>query len=165
MEKWRYQRNQWLRRHGFVDEHGWADYSAYVRSPHWKEFRKRYFATHTARCAICGATNNPLILHHLRYTTIGREHFDDVAALCRRDHDLVHDKPSTGAYVFKGGLVALQYTYREHGDKRLDELHQAMIDRRRHRDRTHTGRRLRDRRMRVIKASSLTAEERSKYGF
>lgn len=165
MEKWRCQRNGWLRRHGFVDEHGWANYSAYTRSPHWKDFRRRYFDAHPARCYVCSATDKPLTLHHLNYKRIGQERFSDVAAMCRRDHELVHDKQSTGVYVFKDGLQALQRIYLRMGERGLEQLYTKMVDRGKRRRRTHSGQSRKVRRVRVLKAADLTPQELARYGF
>jgi hypothetical protein len=122
MEGWRYKRGKWLVRHGFCDEDLKPDYSAYVRSPHWRQFRKSYFASNSAACWVCTKTEDRLVLHHLTYNRIGEERFDDVLPMCARCHRLVHDKRATGLYVFKGAHRELRKVYRARGESQLDYL-------------------------------------------
>src|SRR5581483_6098733 len=164
LETWRYKRNRWLVAHGYVDEHGWSDYSAYTRSRHWREFRRTYFERHPAQCSVCLRTGLRLILHHLTYKRIGRGFDRDVTPLCKRCHDLVHDKLSTGRYIYKGYLEMLRKIFLEEGERRLEELHDAYIARRRPTAKRKRGRSHRSGRVLVRQISSLTPEERAKYG-
>lgn len=127
MESWRYRRNRWLRERGFVDEQGWADYSAYVASAHWRRFRARYFECHEAKCWVCTKTDVRLVLHHLTYARMGWEWPEDVIPLCKRCHALVHSK-ATGVYVFKGGHHALKREFLVHGEHRLEKLYKEYIE-------------------------------------
>jgi len=69
------------------------NYSSYLRSRHWKNFRG-YILTLHKRCKICGTTEN-LEVHHKWYGTrkksvLYQESDDDVAVLCKKCHDLYH---------------------------------------------------------------------------
>lgn len=168
MEGWRMRRNRWLVAHGYVDEHGWSDYSAYTRSPHWRRFRSDYFAAHPAICSVCDARGVRLILHHLTYKRIGAERTSDVRPLCKRCHELIHDQMSTGKRLYYGALEELRRIFLEWGSTHLDKLYDDMVDRRvenQQRRRRGKGRSQRSGRMLIKNAANLSPEERSKYGF
>ncbi len=68
---------------------GYKSYSAYLRSDHWKNFRKRYFTSNDKKCAVCGVRSG-LELHHKNYSNLGREKFSDVVCLCEGHHKRLH---------------------------------------------------------------------------
>jgi hypothetical protein len=48
------------------------------------------------RCRWCGATNQPLDLHHIVYRrSAADDHVDNLVALCRAHHRFVHGIPNT----------------------------------------------------------------------
>jgi hypothetical protein len=69
---------------------GFSSYEAYLRSPHWKDFKSRYKASGLpVKCAVC--KRSPASLHHHTYVRLGCEQFDDVVPLCRGHHQAVHE--------------------------------------------------------------------------
>ncbi len=64
-------------------------YRHYSRSRAWKRRRKRYYATHSANCAICDLPWFPT-LHHISYANPGDEHDDDLVPLCSDHHNQLH---------------------------------------------------------------------------
>ena len=69
----------------------------YLKSPHWRQFRKSAKKHLPMECP-CGARSG-LDLHHLTYDRLGRERLDDVAWLCRDCHDALHrDDPAGGLF-------------------------------------------------------------------
>jgi 5-methylcytosine-specific restriction endonuclease McrA len=60
-------------------------YERYLRSEHWREFRKLALEHYGNKCAVCGSTKN-LNVHHLDYSSFGEEHFEDVQVLCKSCH-------------------------------------------------------------------------------
>lgn len=69
---------------------GFDSYDAYLRSPHWKQFKASYKASgRSMRCAVCN--HGPIQLHHHTYERIGQERLTDVTPLCGTHHQAVHD--------------------------------------------------------------------------
>ena len=67
------------------------NYSAYLRSPHWQEVRRRYWASKLPKCCVvCRRNDVPLDLHHRTYKRIGKERLTDLVPLCRRCHKETH---------------------------------------------------------------------------
>lgn len=64
-------------------------YTAYLRSPEWQKFRKRYKNQRRWECAMCGGKDF-LQLHHQTYERLGHEELDDCVPLCERCHTLFH---------------------------------------------------------------------------
>jgi hypothetical protein len=65
-------------------------YEDYLKSTHWKEFKASYMAQwRKPHCAFCRARRR-LNLHHVDYSRLGREEFDDVLLLCVDCHEEVH---------------------------------------------------------------------------
>lgn len=72
-----------------LQDAGFPDYNAYLASPQWSDFRKRYRdAGLPLSCAVCGGV--PVQLHHHTYDRICDELLADVTPLCREDHIQVH---------------------------------------------------------------------------
>lgn len=69
---------------------GYADYPAYLRSPHWQRIRALYKeCTLEPQDCICGATEG-LHLHHMTYERIGAENLGDLTPLCANCHNMIH---------------------------------------------------------------------------
>lgn len=72
-------------------------YADWLASPGWHK-RRRHWASEEQRrygrivCALCGArwSQSHGDLHHLSYNHIGKERHDDLMAMCRPCHELVH---------------------------------------------------------------------------
>lgn len=75
-------------RHSRLIGLGYANYSAYLRSEHWRELRKRYCRSSLPQDCVCGETETHL--HHMTYERVGAEWLSDLTPLCRRCHALVH---------------------------------------------------------------------------
>lgn len=70
---------------------GYPSYAAYLRSPHWQQVRRAYWAGAgpSPHCAVCERTD-ALQLHHRTYRRLGRERLDDLVLLCADHHRAVH---------------------------------------------------------------------------
>ncbi len=71
-----------------IEALGFRTYSAYLKSDHWSNFKRSYFAKHKKICYCCGKPARDL--HHIDYTHLGAERQKDVEPLCRGCHDKVH---------------------------------------------------------------------------
>lgn len=70
---------------------GFASYAEYLKSPHWADVRRRYWASKLPKlCHGCGAHGVPLDLHHRTYKRIGAEYLMDLVLVCRDCHQEVH---------------------------------------------------------------------------
>jgi len=67
------------------------DYSKYLRSKHWREFRLEVIEAADNHCAIC-YSKGYLRVHHNNYERLGKERLSDVVVLCSGCHALFHDK-------------------------------------------------------------------------
>jgi 5-methylcytosine-specific restriction endonuclease McrA len=76
-----------------------ARYASYMASEEWSQRRERWLAEYRAAngganptCAICGAPweLGSGDLHHRSYRRLGAEHWIDLIALCRVDHQRLH---------------------------------------------------------------------------
>jgi 5-methylcytosine-specific restriction endonuclease McrA len=75
-------------------------YVEYLKSPHWGELRKRYYASKLYKtyyqgcnkfcCYSCHKSDIPLDLHHRTYKRLGNEHLNDLVLLCRECHGNTH---------------------------------------------------------------------------
>ena len=70
-----------------------------------RQRRAAWYARYGRCCRVCGATTT-VELHHLRYTVTGREPDEDLAALCRRHHQLVHRRHRASVYDGSRDLAA-----------------------------------------------------------
>ena len=82
---------------------GFPNYAEYLRSPHWQEVRRRYYASkfYKGRCVGCGCADKPLEIHHRTYRRFGAEKLMDIMALCRECHQLSHDIENKGTQLWK----------------------------------------------------------------
>ena len=77
-------------------------YEKYLRTGHWRRFRK-HAARHLEQRCPCGARSN-LQLHHMTYERLGKERLEDVAWLCGNCHQKLHDTdPNGGMFAKEGG--------------------------------------------------------------
>lgn len=72
-------------------------YEDWLASPRWHKRRRRWASEEQRRygrivCALCGArwSQSRGDLHHLSYSRMGRERHEDLMAMCRPCHELVH---------------------------------------------------------------------------
>lgn len=69
-------------------------YKAYLKTKHWRRFRKKIYERYNHKCARCrkeiplGKGN----VHHKTYEHIGHEWIKDVIFLCIDCHKLVHER-------------------------------------------------------------------------
>lgn len=62
------------------------NYSAYLKTEHWKEFRELALEKLGRICADCGTTEVEFDVHHLTYKTLWHEKLSDVIVLCKSCH-------------------------------------------------------------------------------
>lgn len=63
----------------------------YLRSSHWREFRKTALAAAAWTCQAYGCQNRHILdVHHKSYKRLGHEQLSDVVVLCRIHHRDVH---------------------------------------------------------------------------
>lgn len=65
-----------------------AEYRAYLASPQWTQKRAEVLGRANGLCEICTQVANQV--HHLHYRNIGNEQADDLMAVCRECHELIH---------------------------------------------------------------------------
>lgn len=98
-----------------------ARYSQWMGSPAWWARRRRWVAEETDRCgaitcALCGrpwdAEHGDL--HHLSYARLGVERHDELIAMCRSCHELLHRvidaSPAWQALIASGHRAAVTRT-------------------------------------------------------
>jgi hypothetical protein len=66
-------------------------YHRYLRSPKWKERRKKVLERAEDRCEGCRAAK-PTEVHHLNYDHVGDELLYELVALCRDCHEKAHEE-------------------------------------------------------------------------
>lgn len=64
-------------------------YQRYLKSKHWKEFKKEFFKKFGKICIKCDETKS-IQVHHKTYKRVHCEEFTDVVALCRNCHLKIH---------------------------------------------------------------------------
>jgi hypothetical protein len=88
---------------------GFASYADYLKSDHWKAFRKRYMKSGRPRlCLACG--HGRIQLHHLTYNRIGNERLEDLIPLCGDCHRKVHafhDESGTPLHQYQAAITFL----------------------------------------------------------
>ncbi len=65
-----------------------AEYRAYLASPQWAQRRAEILGRANDLCEICAQPATQV--HHLHYRNIGNEQADDLMAVCRECHELIH---------------------------------------------------------------------------
>lgn len=76
----------------YYDRHPRWEYQAYMRSEAWLERREAAKARCGRRCQLCGATDQPLQVHHNTYKRLGAELETDLTVLCDGCHGAFHDR-------------------------------------------------------------------------
>ena len=67
-------------------------HAAYLRSPHWKELRKRWWASkYPKECYVCLGPNLPMDLHHRTYERYGCERLTDLVPVHKGCHRKIHN--------------------------------------------------------------------------
>lgn len=66
------------------------EYTEYLTTKHWLVFRAEAIDNAGRKCCLCSECRC-LEVHHNNYRCLWREKFNDVAVLCRRCHEKVHD--------------------------------------------------------------------------
>lgn len=67
----------------------------YLKSEHWKHFRKEALKFYNYECTLCkkkGGNGRGLNVHHNNYKNIGRETFNDIVVICNECHKRHHGK-------------------------------------------------------------------------
>lgn len=75
-------------RQAALERKGYKSYREYLRSPHWLDTRRAYYASELPQRCMCGEAD--IDLHHMTYERIGSEELTDLVPLCRRCHQMVH---------------------------------------------------------------------------
>ena len=65
-------------------------YQAYMKSPEWKEKRKRILERDSYQCLMCGEEATEV--HHLRYARFGNELETDLISVCRECNQAARQK-------------------------------------------------------------------------
>jgi hypothetical protein len=80
---------------GQVEALGFANYTAYLASPHWAEVRVRFRAFTPAHCIVCQKRDARLQIHHKTYKRLGRERLTDLVYVCHDCHRDIHFQRGT----------------------------------------------------------------------
>lgn len=78
------------RRHPFGTRQ-YKDYDDYLKSEHWRSFRKRVFEHYGRKCYLCGTTEGQIDIHHNTYERKGAELLSDVIPLCHTHHEMYEE--------------------------------------------------------------------------
>jgi HNH endonuclease len=78
---------------------GFATYTDYLKSDHWRELRQKFFRSKLVkrdkngkiRCEACQSTDKRFNVHHRTYKRIGAERLIDLAILCEDCHERAHE--------------------------------------------------------------------------
>lgn len=79
---------------GYIDRKKWYN-DLYLKSPHWKELRKKVLANANYKCQLCGE-HKSLRVHHNTYENLGHENLSDLIALCDCCHTAYHNTKKAG---------------------------------------------------------------------
>lgn len=114
---------------------GFASYDAYINSPEWKALRDAYWRDPDTpkTCAVCGACEPPLILHHKTYERVGAERFDDLAPVGQPCHVLIHELEKRGEIGLDfDGLTDAVRAAKNRAQRSVPERHDPAAIRERH---------------------------------
>jgi 5-methylcytosine-specific restriction endonuclease McrA len=99
-KKW--QERKWRRAGLYVLGFKSYEYDKYLETEHWKTFRSAAFAEQLARlghncCEHCSKnekakSGTKLVVHHLTYERLGKEHPEDAVIICGDCHDKIHGR-------------------------------------------------------------------------
>lgn len=68
---------------------GFASYTGYLHSAHWKGLRRRVLTRDGWRCRLCGSKKE-LQVHHDQYIDLMSDEIWHLKAMCRRCHQRIH---------------------------------------------------------------------------
>jgi len=96
----------WKRKGGVTSRQGWYR-GVYLKSTHWREYRRKRLAFSHYQCEAmgCKAGGGNLDVHHLTYKHLWREKMSDTIVFCRYHHEMAEQKKTirlTGNRVLKG---------------------------------------------------------------
>ena len=79
-----------------LEKFGFASYSDYLRSDHWRDLKHRFYASklYHGHCDVC-FRSLPLEIHHKSYKRLGAERLHDLIAVCRGCHEATHERHRT----------------------------------------------------------------------
>jgi 5-methylcytosine-specific restriction endonuclease McrA len=80
----------YCRKQGRDPELGRLPYHEYLRTPHWRDTRRRALQRAGYQCKRCEARGERFEVHHLTYDRLGRELEGDLVVLCESCHALEH---------------------------------------------------------------------------
>jgi hypothetical protein len=86
----------------------------YLRSEHWRAMRLWALERAENRCQVCAASA-ALDVHHRTYERVGAERPADLTVLCRRCHELFHQREATVARI-SAALTRSGVEHRVEGD-------------------------------------------------
>lgn len=92
--------------------------NVYLNSPHWRKTRDRAVKHHGGWCRICG-DNKKLVVHHVQYRNLGKEHLGDFVILCCDCHQLAH-VDNSGNKIDLGRKKIMQKRVTELQKKKLE---------------------------------------------
>ena len=75
--------------HYYLTKHYTDNYKLYLRSDAWDIKRKKVMERDNNQCA-CGSIAE--VVHHKTYLNVGKEPLSDLIALCRKCHEVYHDR-------------------------------------------------------------------------
>jgi hypothetical protein len=84
-----------------LDQLGYANYNAYIASPHWRQTRQRYRDSDLPQNCYC-CDEEKVELHHTTYERLGQELLTDLKPLCHACSTL----PALGSIASNGGRVS-----------------------------------------------------------
>lgn len=76
------------------------DKAIYLKSAQWKQLKQQRRLIANNKCERC-LSSSPLELHHITYKNLGNENIEDLALVCRRCHQHIHNtlgKDRIGTY-------------------------------------------------------------------
>lgn len=65
--------------------------SQYMKSEMWQSKRLEVLRRDNHKCVVCNKKDN-LDIHHISYENVGNESLDDLVTVCRKHHQLIHDR-------------------------------------------------------------------------
>ena len=88
-----------------VEALGFANYGAYLASPHWAEVRAAFRAVTPAHCIACKRSDVRLQIHHKAYKRLGCEDLSDLAYVCGSCHKEIHFSRGMNLEVKTGRVI------------------------------------------------------------
>jgi 5-methylcytosine-specific restriction endonuclease McrA len=67
-------------------------YVTYLLTAHWRHMRSIALEHYGRSCALCGAKDKIVNVHHRTYERLGSERLEDLTILCNGCHQTYHDK-------------------------------------------------------------------------